>query len=120
MPQQIGKLNERVIDLLELSATPNSPILIGQTNIDHIKKKHLNDYLKYKNYISDILEKPDYIRQNPKDNSLEYVKEFQMNCEYVKVAVRVSNSKQWFVRSMYVLNSKRVENYIKKGNLLKY
>lgn len=37
--------------------------------------------------------------------------------EHVKVAVRVSNNGLYFARSLYVLNEKRVENFIQKGTL---
>lgn len=42
-----------------------------------------------------------------------------MNGDYVKVAVRVSTKGIMFVRSLYVLNSKRVNNFIKNGQLKK-
>lgn len=105
MPQIVGKLNKRVIELLSLSATPNTPIFIGKSNQAHIKNKHPHDYKKYYTYITNILGNPDYIRQNPKDNSLEYVKEFKIDGEFVKVAIRVSSSNKWYVRSLYALNS---------------
>lgn len=120
MPHIVGKLDKRVIELLGISAVPNTPILIGMTNQTHMKSKHPNDYKKYYNSISNIIKKPDYIRQNPKDNSIEYVKEFKINGEFVKVAIRVSSSNQWYVRSLYTLNNNRVRNYIAKGSLIKY
>lgn len=120
MPYAIGKLDKRVIELLGISAAPDTPILIGTTNQAHMKSKHPNDYKKYYNSISDIIKKPDYIRQNPKDNSLEYVKEFKIDDEFVKVAIRVSSTDKWFVRSLYTLNKNRVQNYIDKGTLIKY
>ena len=120
MPHIVGKLDKRVIELLGISAVPNTPILIGTTNQTHMKSKHPNDYKKYYNSISNIIMKPDYIRQNPKDNSIEYVKEFKINGEFVKVAIRVSSSNQWYVRSLYTLNNNRVRNYIAKGSLIKY
>lgn len=120
MVKQIGYLTKRVIKLLNLTFSDNTPILIGDSNINHMKNKHPNDYAKYKDKIPVILNCPDYIRSNPKDNSIEYVKEFKIDNEYVKIAVRVSNTNQLFVRSLYVLNSNRVKNYIKKGSLIKY
>lgn len=72
----IGKLNAKIISLLELDLTPNTPIYLGDSNIKHIISKHPQDYEKYGDKISDILNAPDYVRKNPKDNSIEYVKEF--------------------------------------------
>ena len=39
-----------------------------------------------------ILAAPDYVGQNPTDGSIEYVKEYVINGEYVKVAVRIAGS----------------------------
>lgn len=117
--KEIGKLDSKIIKLLSLSFAPDTPIYLGQSNIDHIRKKHPQDYLRYGNKISDIISAPDYVRKNPKDNSIEYVKEFQINNEFVKVAVRVSGKGTLYARSLYVLNRKRVNNFIDKGTLKK-
>lgn len=117
--KQVGTISKKVIDCLKLPIAVNTPILLGPTNINHMKSNHPNDYHKYGSHIQSILNNPDYIRSNPKDNSIEYVKEFKINNEYVKVAVRISNSGQWYARSLYTLNNSRVANFIKKGTLIK-
>ena len=72
---------------------------------------------KYGAYISDIINFPDYAAINQKDQSIELVKTFLIHNEYVKVAVRVSDNGRYFARSLYVLNDKRVKNFIQKGTL---
>ena len=47
----------------------------------------------------------------------EYVKDFQINGEFVKVAVRLSGGGALYARSLYVLNHNRVINFIQKGTL---
>ena len=66
-----------------------------------------------------ILAAPDYVGQNPTDGSIEFVKEFLLAGEYVKVAVRLSQSDRFYARSLYVLNNNRVKNFIAKGTLKK-
>ena len=119
MGREIGKLSARVIELLNLPLKIGQPIYLGQTNIAHMQERHLADYQKYGAHISTILSDPDYVGMNPKDNSVEYVKEFQIDGEYVKVAVRLSGNDVLYARSLYVLNRKRVENFIQKGTLKK-
>ena len=85
-----------------------------------MKNSHPEDYSKYGSYIIDILSKPEYVGINKKDDSIEYVKAFSIDNEYVKVAVRVSNNGVYYARSLYVLNSNRVENFIRKQTLLRY
>lgn len=114
----IGKVSTTVETLLNLPHIQDRNIYIGITNINHMKASHPSDYEKYKHEISNILSKPDYIGRNPKDGSIEYVKEFQFDNEFVKVAVRVSSSNRFYARSLYILNNRRVANFIKKGTLI--
>ena len=117
-PKQIGILTKEIIDILNLSLTHEADIFIGDSNITHIKRKHMNAYIKYGKYIKDILKEPDFVGLNKKDNSIEYVKEFVIdNREYVKVAIRVSITNKLFVRTLYILNNNRVQNFIKKNTL---
>lgn len=84
-----------------------------------MQTSHPSDFAKYGGELINILAYPDYVGANPKDGSMEYVKEFLMDGEYVKVAVRLSGKGLYFARSLYVLNPKRVQNYIAKGTLKK-
>lgn len=117
--QKVGKLSARVISLLGLTQKQDQPILLGASNIAHMQAKHPTDYQKYGKYIPHILSQPDYVRLNPKDGSIEYVKDFQINGEFVKVAVRTSGSGALYARSVYVLTPQRVQNFIKNGSLKK-
>jgi hypothetical protein len=84
-----------------------------------MQTSHPVDFAKYGADIAEILAHPDYVGQNPTDGSIEYVKEYLVNGEYVKVAVRLSRSDRFYARSLYVLNRNRVKNYIEKGTLKK-
>lgn len=117
MDTQVGSISEKVISVLGLSMKPGQPIFLGNSNIVHMQNRHPADYLKYGQYIPAILSAPDYVGQNPSDGSIEYVKDFQIDGEFVKVAVRLSNGGTLFARSLYVLNPKRVKNFIAKGTL---
>ena len=118
-PKKIGTVKSNVILALGLSIKDNTPIFLGDSNIEHMKTKHPLDFAKYGDKISAIIQTPDYIGINSKDDSIEYVKEYKAEDEYVKVAVRVSKGNTFFARSLYVLNKNRTENYIKKGTLKK-
>lgn len=114
----IGKITNDVISVLQLSnIAANTPVYLGDSNIEHMKSKHLEAYNKYGNNIEMILLQPDYVGINPKDKSIEYVKEFKCAGEYVKVAVRVSGSNKYFARSIYILNNNRVKNFVLKNSL---
>ena len=118
--KQGGKLSQRVIELLGLTLSEGRSILLGESNIAHMVSRHPEDYALYGEYIPLILSMPDYVALNTKDESIEYVKEVQMDDIYVKVAVRVSARGQLFARSVYRLNTNRAKNFIEKGTLKKY
>lgn len=118
--QTISKFSSAVIQKLNLNIPAETPIYLGQSNIDHMITKHPDDYSAYSAYMSQILDSPDFVGINPSDNSIEFVKEIKLTTgEYVKVAVRISNSGKYFARSLYKLNPNRVNNFIKKGKLIK-
>lgn len=119
MTQEVGKVSARVISLLGSSLQVDQPIYLGPSNIAHMQSRHPADYAKYGQYIPQILAQPDYVGENPKDGSIEYVKDFQINGEFVKVAVRLSGGGALYARSLYVLNPNRVHNFVRKGTLKK-
>lgn len=114
---QIGHLTPELAALIGITLNQDEPIMLGQSNIAHMQSKHAADYAKYGADISNIVNNPDYIGLNASDGSIELVKEYIVNGEYVKVAVRISASGTYFARSLYVLNNNRVKNFIAKGTL---
>lgn len=119
-PILVGTLSARVVELLGLSMRAGQAIMLGQSNIAHMKSKHPADYEKFGQYIPQILAAPDYVGENPANGSIEYVKEFVIEGAFVKVAVRVTSNGTLFARSVYRLNTNRVNNFIAKGTLKKY
>lgn len=82
-----------------------------------MKTSHPDDFAKYGGDLITILAYPDYVGTNPKDGSIEFVKEFLVDGEYVKVAVRLAQTGRYYARSLYVLNPRRTQNYITRGTL---
>ncbi len=117
MRKQVGTITKDVITLLNLDAIEGTPVYISDSNIEHMKASHPDDYMRYGCDIENILFNPDYVGRNKNDDSIEFVKEYVENGEYVKVAVRVSLKNMYYARTLYVLNNSRVKNFIKKGTL---
>ena len=118
MPVVIGCIEDRVLELLDLEAPDDFNIYIGEQNIAHMRDEHPYDYEKYGCDIETIIANPDYVGYH--NDSIEYVKEYKVDDEYVKVAVRVSLSGKYYARTLFTLNKERVETSIEKGLLLKY
>ena len=91
--------------------------MIGESNIEHIKKRHPYEFDKYFTDIKAIIASPDYVGINPSDNSIAYVKEYLIASEYVKVAVRVTSKGQYYAKSLHSLSTYNAERYIERGTL---
>lgn len=115
----IGYFPQNIIDLLNLDIRAGTPIYIADSNIEHMRTSHPEDFAKYGCDIEDIIANPDYVGKNAKDDSIEFTKEYCISGDYVKVAVRVTSHNIYYARSMYVLNPNRVKNFIEKGTLKK-
>lgn len=110
--KKVGCLTAQYIEILGLSLEP-SPIFIGATNERHMRAEHPEDYCKYFDKIPEILSEPDYIGRHPVNSSIKFIKTYE---EYVLVAVRVSGGGKLFTRSIYVINTGKLEHYVKSGN----
>ena len=119
MRKRIGFFSSSVIRTLGLDIPAGTPIYVADSNIEHMKTSHPEDYERYGSELQNIIANPDYVGKNTKDDSIEFTKEYFINDEYVKVAVRVSTQNTYYARSMYVLNPNRVKNFIEKGTLKK-
>lgn len=120
MPRKkIGEFSAKVIETLELDIPVGTPIYIADSNMEHMKISHPKDFDKYGKELETIITFPDYVGKNSKDNSIEFTKEYLLNNDYVKVAVRVSLHNIYYARSLYILNANRVKNFIAKGTLRK-
>lgn len=115
----VGEVTERVVSLLEIEPAQDRNIYWGLTNQIHMQSDHPEAFKLYGSEIPNILSNPDYVRLST-NNSIEYVKEFMSNGEYVKVAVRLSGGQKYYARTLYVLNRGRVENFIQNGQLKSY
>lgn len=120
MPDIVGRISDRVIELLGIPVPDDRNIYLGYSNINHMMESHQYDYEQYGDKIEDIIENPDYIGLHKNDGSIEYYKEFLVDSEIVKLAVRISGSGMFFARTLYTVDNDSVTRYVAKGTLLKY
>ena len=120
MNKVIGTVNMKVIKLLNLEYKEEIPIILGDTNIEHMKNKHPEDYKKYGQDIAKIIKYPTYISRNPKQGSIEYIKEYKKNNQFVLVAVRISNNGKMFAKTLFSMTDRKKNIYLNKGYAKKY
>ena len=61
-----------------------------------------------------------FINQSQKKKSIEFIKEYKIDNEYVLVAVRVSNNGVYFARTMYVMAEEKVRKYFEHNYFYKF
>lgn len=120
MNYEIGKITKEIIEILNLDYMEEKPIFIGDSNINHIKEKHPNDYIKYGKDIKNIIKNPTYLARNEKKQSIEFIKEYKIQNDYVMVVVRVSKNNINFVRTMYVMDEVKVKKYFEHNYFYLY
>lgn len=117
---KIGKFSKKIIDLLNLDIPENTEIYIGNQNREHMEKKHSHDYYYYHHLLPNIIENPDYVGIEPKNNSIEYIKEVSIDPNVIiKIAIRVSSNDKYFVRTMYNISDHKIQSALNKGYLFK-
>jgi hypothetical protein len=120
MIKKIGKVNWKVIKLLNLEYDKEIPIILGDTNIKHMKNKHPDDYEKYGKEIENIIINPTYVAKNPNQGSIEYIKEYKIDNEFVLVAVRISSNGIMFAKTLFTMTDRKKNIYLEKGYAKKY
>ena len=115
----VGEISEKVRCVLGLDIDAGTPIYIGPTNIEHMRREHPVEYERYFNLLPRIISTPDFIGLNPKDGSIEYIKTFPtITGKYLKLAVRISADGYLFARSLYEILERTVNKRVEKGMLM--
>ena len=84
----IGYISKSVIKTLNLTLKANTPVFIGESNMEHIKNCHPYEFKLYK-----------------------------INEEYVRVAVKITSGNRCFAKTLHSLSICNAERYIEKGTL---
>lgn len=111
----IAHISKKVVDILGLDIDPDTPVFIGESNLEHIKARHPYEYDKYLPDIGLIIDSPDYV--GFKDSSVLFVKLYEVNGEYIRVAVRIAAGKRCYAKTLHLLSTCNAERYIEKGTL---
>lgn len=66
MRKKIGVFSARIVEILELDIPAGTPIYIADSNIEHMKTSHPDDFAQYGSELSNIIANPDYVGKNAK------------------------------------------------------
>jgi len=116
-PKKVGIIDKETVRLLGLDVPPGTPILLGDSNYQHMQSSHPDAFAKYFSYLEEILDSPDYVNLNPRDGSVKYIKRIS---EYVVVGVRVSTKGTAFARTIFTFENWKFNQYQIGGYLKKH
>lgn len=118
----IGYIDKKTIELLQLSIPEDTPIFIGDQNIDHMKSQHPKDYERYGHLIEEILSTPDYVALHPSNGSIQYIRSFkeERTQKEILVAVRSTANNKCFARSLFEMSNQKILTYKKRNALIPY
>lgn len=109
----------------------NSVLELPRGAVNHIKKKHYEDWEKHIDKLQQIISEPDYIGRNPnEENDIEFYKEFfdSDTKEVIFVAVRCIKDKkngiftgQLKLSTLYILDNheKKIEGRLNQKRIVK-
>ena len=106
--------------MLSLEVEEDTPIFINDNNLKLMGKKHPDDFAKYGADLENIIENPTYISQHPKNGSIEYIKVYKKEQDYVLVAIRISHKQNYYVRTLFVMADEKIYKYWIKGAFKSY
>ena len=116
---KVGNYNKKFNDLLGINITQEE-IFRSKGLPAHLVKRNHGNCLKYIDYISDIIEHPDYIGINPNEpnSSIELVKKYKNN---ILLGIKVDlSTNSLYISTMFDLQESKLQRRIHSGRLVKY
>ncbi|MGM9671787.1 MAG: PBECR2 nuclease fold domain-containing protein [Oscillospiraceae bacterium] len=86
--QLVGKINIATYRCVSAEIVTDE-VVMTEERIEHIRKRHPNDYERFCTYIPRMIAEPDYIVQANKANTAVILKEIEENGEKFKLILRI-------------------------------
>ena len=88
----IGKLDRKIYKCITDDITTDE-VIITDTQIQHIKERHPNDFERYFKYAEEVIKAPDYIIEANKPNTAFILKHIEDNGKKYEMILRLKTSK---------------------------
>ena len=86
----VGKIKREIYSCITEDIKTDE-VIITEERVQHIKDRHPNDYERYYEYLTEIIEDPQYIVETAKPNTALILREFKQGTEVFKTVMRLSN-----------------------------
>lgn len=90
--QFVGKIDRELYKCVSEGITTDE-VIITDERVEHIRERHPGDYERYFNYLTEIVECPDYILEANKPNSALLLKSFSESKKNYKLILRLKTSR---------------------------
>lgn len=111
---EIGKLDETLLN--HDCVLQTKKLIITKERIEHINRKHNNDYMRYGHYIPDVITNPDYILEDVKNREtllyLKTIKELNLQV-VVKLYTKCGENKSNTIITFWHMRKKSYEQILR-------
>lgn len=114
------KLTNKINELLCIKTDIEDILFSKKALKKHMLKRNHHDALKYLDNLDEIIESPDYVGVNPREQaiSVEYVKCYENN---VLVAIKINiDNNNFYVASLYTIDEYKLNKHIRIKRLKKF
>lgn len=87
----IGKININIYSCITNDIVSDD-VIITNERISHIQERHPNDYERFHEYLTEIIQNPDYIIESNKPNTALILKEIIISNEVFKTVLKINTS----------------------------
>lgn len=88
----VGKIDKEIYKCITADIAVDE-VIITDTQIQHIKDRHPNDYERFASYFSEIIAEPDYILEANRPNTAFVLKKIKKEGETFQLILRLQTSK---------------------------
>ena len=118
----LGKLNLEIYSCITTDFITDE-VIITEEQLSHIREKHPEAYQDTLLYVKDVLDDPDYIFKDKKENSGIVVKKIINEEEHSLLVIKIITSKdnkdyKNSVITGWKITEKRLNNYISNKNII--
>lgn len=116
---RVGTYNPKFNEILEMEMKEMDIFRSKGLPSHMVKRKHFK-CLKYIDYISDIIDNPDYIGVNPneKDQSIELIKRYRDN---VLIGIKLDVAGEYlYVSTIHDIQESKIERRLHSGRIKEY
>lgn len=118
----LGKLNLEIYSCITTDFITDE-VIITEEQLSHIREKHPEAYQDTLLYVKDVLDDPDYIFKDKKENSGIVVKKIINEEDHSLLVIKIITSKdnkdyKNSVITGWKITEKRLNNYIRNKNII--